>query len=190
VFDVDIPDRSEGYPVNVMKALNRPLLFLDVDGPLIPFGDLPDRQFPSPLVPGDVGQGNPLADRLDPGAGPLLSALACEVVWATTWTHEANRSISPRLGLPTLAVVEWPDEPDNRVDEWFGLHWKTRTLVEWAAGRPFIWIDDEISDRDREWVSANYGSRALLYRVEPRKGLRHSDFATLAEWLDTTASGQ
>lgn len=119
-----------------------------------------------------------------------MSALACELVWATTWSHDANQSISPQLGLPALAVVQWPDEPDDRVDEWFGLHWKTRTLVEWAAGRPFIWIDDEISDRDREWVAANYESRALLYRVDPRTGLRHSDFATLTEWLDTTVSGR
>ncbi|MCU1642896.1 MAG: hypothetical protein JWN03_3171 [Nocardia sp.] len=171
-----------------MKVLDRPLLFLDIDGPLIPFGESPGGEFPLQLSPDSAGQGNPLVDRIDPGLGPLLSALSCELVWATTWMHEANRLISPRLGLAALAVVEWSDESGDRVDEWFGLHWKTRALVEWAAGRPFIWIDDEISDRDREWVSANFGSRALLYQVDPRSGLRHSDFATLIDWLDATDS--
>ncbi|WP_228566104.1 hypothetical protein [Nocardia sp. SYP-A9097] len=89
------------------------------------------------------------------------------------------------LGLPVLAVVEWPERADYRIDEWFGLHWKTRTLVEWAAGRPFIWIDDELGDGDQDWISEHHRGRALLHRVHPRIGLRHSDFATFRQWLAT-----
>ena len=33
-------------------------------------------------------------------------------IWATTWEHEANTEIAPRLGLPQLPVVHWPD-PSN-----------------------------------------------------------------------------
>ncbi|MFB7715947.1 HAD domain-containing protein [Nocardia sp. NPDC056100] len=155
------------------QDLTRPLLFLDVDGPLIPFG-------------GPVGEsddfGNPLVARLDPGVGPLLEALPCDLVWATTWMHEANEVISPRLGLGVLGVVEWPEDAGDGIDEWFGLHWKTRTLVEWARGRPFIWVDDEIGERDVEWVAGNYGGRALLYRVDARVGLRRCDFGVIGEW--------
>lgn len=32
------------------------------------------------------------------------------------------------------------------------IDWKTRALVDWAAGRPFSWVDDEITDTDRRWV--------------------------------------
>ncbi|MGW4245318.1 HAD domain-containing protein [Nocardia sp. NPDC004722] len=144
---------------------SRPLLFLDIDGPLIPFGTL----------------------RLDPALGPLLRALPCQLVWATTWTHEANRSISPVLGLSPLPVVDWPDRSDTRIDTWFGLHWKTRTLVEWAAGRPFIWVDDELGDNDREWVSAHHRDAALLYRVEARIGLVRGDVAVFGDWLDAVS---
>jgi hypothetical protein len=56
---------------------------------------------------------------------------------------DANDVVAPRLGLPWLPVVDFDDEPER------GLHWKTRCLTQWAAVRPFIWLDDEITDADR-----------------------------------------
>lgn len=122
--------------------------------------------------------------RLDPAHGPRLAALPCEVVWATTWMADANECIAPLLGLPRLAVVVWPEPSDiDDQDEWNGLHWKTRTLVEWAAGRPFVWVDDEITDTDRAWVAAHHPAKALLHRVDPRQGLAVHDYAVLDSWL-------
>ncbi|WP_330184689.1 hypothetical protein OHB26_14495 [Nocardia sp. NBC_01503] len=167
-------------------ASHRPLLFLDIDGPLIPFGLAPESDASPPPVTAQPALSNPLAQRVDPALGPLLAALPCELLWAATWMDEANRSIGPLLGLPTLEVVAWPDESNDRVDEWFGLHWKTRTLVEFAAGRPFLWIDDEIGDSDREWVSREHPGRALLHRVDPCIGLRPNDFAAFIEWFGPT----
>ncbi|GGV16009.1 hypothetical protein GCM10010260_64220 [Streptomyces filipinensis] len=63
------------------SAAERPILFLDVDGPLIPFG----ASYRSST---SVDQGNPLLDRLDPGIGSRLLALDCPLVWATTWMGE------------------------------------------------------------------------------------------------------
>jgi len=40
-----------------------------------------------------------------------------DLIWATTWEHDANKHIAPRLGLPPLPVVEFsayrprPDDP-------------------------------------------------------------------------------
>ncbi|MEU2034588.1 hypothetical protein [Nocardia amamiensis] len=82
--------------------------------------------------------------------------------------------------------MNWPDAQDDRIDTWFGLHWKTRALVERAAGRSFIWIDDEIGDNDEEWVSVHHTGRALLHRVDQRIGLRPTDFDVLIAWLDTS----
>src|SRR5579859_7214416 len=104
-----------------------PLLFLDVDGVVLPIGaDL---------------------DELGVDLGRQLAALPAELVWATAWEHDANDELAPRLGLPALPVVEWPDASDERdaQDAYFGLHWKTRALVEWAAGRDFAWADDEVT---------------------------------------------
>lgn len=156
----------------------RPLLFLDVDGPLIPFGAADYPHF-SPL-PGPAE--HPLLERLDPAHGARLAALPCELVWATTWFTDANDVIAPRLGLPALPLVDEPADYD--VD---GLYWKTRPLVTFAAGRPFAWVDDEISAADRVWVSAHHPGAALLHRVDPRTGLTEADFTTLAEWFEKLA---
>ncbi|WP_030395349.1 HAD domain-containing protein [Kitasatospora purpeofusca] len=163
----------------------RPLLFLDVDGPLIPFGAAPDR-YPS-FATGAHALGddaNPLLSRIDPAHGPRLLALPCDVVWATTWMDDANECIAPRIGLPRLAVVSWPEPSDSdEQDERHGLHWKTRALVDWAAGRPFAWVDDEVTGTDRAWVTAHHPGPALLHRVDPRIGLTDGDYAVLDSWL-------
>ncbi|MFJ9076234.1 HAD domain-containing protein [Streptomyces sp. NPDC102278] len=170
----------------------RALLFLDVDGPLIPFGGTGYRQGPAPQgnecdPGGDFPGSNPLPARLDPGHGARLTALGCDLVWATTWMGDANEYVAPRIGLPVLPVVAWSDpvEEDERADEdeRAGLHWKTRALVGWAAGRPFLWVDDEITPADRAWVAAHHPAPALLHRVDPRTGLTDRDFAALARWL-------
>lgn len=127
---------------------------------------------------------NPLLARIDPALGPRLAALACEPVWATTWEDEANAVVAPRLGLPELRVVLWPapsdeDERDMRA----GLHWKTRALVDWAAGRAFAWVDDEITERDRRWVATHHNGPALLHRVDPGLGLTDADLRLLDTWL-------
>ncbi|AOS66044.1 HAD domain-containing protein [Actinoalloteichus hymeniacidonis] len=164
----------------------RPLLFLDVDGPLIPFGADPP-EYPTFRAHGE-SETNPLLQRIDPEHGPRLTALGCELVWATTWLADANDSIAPRLGLPALAVVDWPEPSEIETrDARAGLHWKTRVLVEFAAGRPFIWVDDELTDTDRIWVAAHHPTPALLHRVDPRHGITAADYTALTAWSRQTS---
>ncbi|MER5964795.1 hypothetical protein [Streptomyces sp. NPDC002057] len=200
-----------------------PLLFLDVDGPLIPFG-ASGGAYPTypPAPPASV---SPLLARLDPAQGPRLAALPYELVWATTWEDDANAWIAPRLGLPPLPWVGWPDEEPGPEGAGagsagtgtgagsvatgagsagtgagsvatgagsvgigsgavVGLHWKTPALLAWAGGRPFAWVDDEIGAVDHDWVAAHHPGRALLHRVDPRRGLTAADYERLARWAE------
>ncbi|GIF63419.1 hypothetical protein Ais01nite_14540 [Asanoa ishikariensis] len=155
---------------------HRPLVFVDVDGPLIPFkARLSVRRRSD-----DAASGNPILERLDPADGRRLLALGCPLVWATTWMGDANEVVAPRLGLPTLPVVEWPDEDEEPPH---GLHWKTAFLSKWAGARPFVWIDDEVADVDRRWVAAHHPVPALLHRVDPYVGLTDADFSAVRDWL-------
>ncbi|GIH94970.1 HAD domain-containing protein [Planobispora siamensis] len=164
----------------------RPLLMLDVDGPLNPYAAKPNRRpagyTTHRMRPAgwDDPRLRPLRVWLNPGHGPALLALPYELVWATTWREEANVWIAPRIGLPRLPVVEWREPHTAGGGD--GVHWKTRQIVEWARGRAFAWVDDEIGDADRDFVAAHHPGPALLHRVDARIGLLAEDFALLATW--------
>ncbi|GIH02193.1 hypothetical protein Rhe02_02600 [Rhizocola hellebori] len=139
--------------------LDCPVTFLDVDGTLLRYGHEPAE--------------------ISPDIASFLSSLPGHLVWATAWLEDANDAISPVLGLPRLPVVAWHDVPED------GLHWKTRDIVAWAAGRAFVWIDDELTDVDRDWVGAFHPGPALLHRVDSAVGLTRDDAEIIESWLTT-----
>ncbi|WP_406126442.1 HAD domain-containing protein [Streptomyces canus] len=175
----------------------RPLLYLDVDGPLNPYAAKPERrpegytthrmkpegwlaQHPG-LPPSRV---RPLRVWLNPSHGQSLLKLTdrYDMVWATTWRNEANTFIAPVLGLPPLPFVDWPTTLTPGPN---GTFWKTRHLVNHAGGRPFVWLDDELDDNDREFVAGHHEGPALLHWVDPRVGLRERDFEAVADFART-----
>lgn len=138
---------------------------------------------PAPVTP----QRHVPASRAErPDLRPTPPALPGQPRGRTTRT-----STSPRLGLPRLAVVTWPEEPsaEEEQDERQGLHWKTRTLVRWAAGRAFAWADDEITSADRNWVAACHPGQALLHCVNPATGITEADYRTIGQWLHGVGPG-
>ncbi|WP_037908484.1 hypothetical protein [Actinacidiphila yeochonensis] len=178
--------------------MNRPLLFLDVDGPLNPYAAQPERRpegyitirVPRERVNGPLSgprrsAAKPLRVWLNPAHGRMLLALGYQLCWATAWMDDANRWIGPALGLPTLPFVDFGEallreRPD-------GVHWKCEPLLAHADGRPFAWVDDEQGDADHAHVAAHHSSAALLHHVNPRIGLRVDDFTALADFAAALA---
>ncbi|MEU5303061.1 hypothetical protein ACH4YO_30280 [Streptomyces noursei] len=176
----------------------RPVLLVDVDGPLNPYAAKPQRRPDGYrthrlLTPRweaaqrrrltdwglTDGRIKPLRVWLNPHHGPGLLALPFDLVWATTWEQEANDFIAPALGLPTLPFVPWRSP---RPEPAGGVFWKTPEIVAWARGCAFAWVDDEITDADRAWVAEHHRGPALLRRIDPRVGLTAEDFAVLGAW--------
>ena len=167
----------------------RPILFLDVDGPLNPFGTRSARRLRGyqnhRMRPASWAEqypdAKPLVVYLNPEHGALLQQLPVELVWATTWEQEANEWIGPRIGLPELPVVLWPPEQE-RSEGADGRYWKTQPVADYAAGRPFAWFDDQIGPVDRRWCAERYPASTLLQWVDPAYGLRERDLAVVERW--------
>lgn len=129
--------------------MSRPLLFLDVDGPLNPYAAKPEKRpvgYTTLRVPQGDGvleehralsfRRRPLRVWLNPEHGRDLLRLGYELCWATTWMADANRWIAPVLGLPDLPFVDFGDVLlQDRPD---GVHWKTAPLVDYAALPTFV----------------------------------------------------
>ncbi|MGW6914389.1 hypothetical protein ACWGB8_11285 [Kitasatospora sp. NPDC054939] len=183
----------------------RPLLFLDVDGPLNPYAALSGR-CPEDYVtvhlpdearrPSAVGSARPYPRSyvrpatlwLKPRHGEALLALGFELCWASAWMGDANRWIGPVLGLPPLPFVDFGDALMRERPD--GVHWKSAPLVAHAGGRPFVWVDDEQSDADGIHISTTHPGRSVLHHVNPRIGLQDEDFTALAGFvasLDSSA---
>ncbi|MEV7232643.1 HAD domain-containing protein [Streptomyces sp. NPDC051020] len=164
----------------------KPLLLIDIDGPLNPYAALSRRHTPAGYTkhrmrPTGWTEGPALPVLLNPAHGAELLALTDRytLVWATTWEDEANEWIGPHLGLPPLPYIDWPAMHGSAPD---GTLWKTQYVVAYAAGRPFAWVDDEITERDRAWITRQGPGRSLLLQIDPRIGLERADFDALAQW--------
>lgn len=170
----------------------KPLLFLDVDGPVNPYRLLTTHSFKRPkarrgeepyayqrhlMRPSTWIDPEPLPVLISKEMGAEIAALQelYTIVWATTWEEEANTLLAPLLGLPELPVITWPE----RAQEWALIPrhrgtWKTKHILAWlddyarlpdGTHVPWVWIDDEIGPGDRDLVRRHYGE----VRGEPRK---------------------
>jgi hypothetical protein len=173
--------------------VDKPLVLIDVDGPLNPYGAKPTRrpegyttirvQLPMAIV-----ARVPSAERrtlrvwLNPEHGPMLLAFAekhdAELVWATTWEHDANIHIGPVIGLPELPVIEWGFKAH---------HWKFDGVLDYVGTRPFVWFDDDFGcfPMERHWFEGKRGrAPGRLHWVDPKIGLTQNDLDVAGEWLD------
>lgn len=166
-------------------SLPRPILFLDVDGPLNPYAAhsalRPDGYVLHKIEPFE-GTGE-FDVWLNPAHGPMLLDLAekarAELVWATTWGHQANEHIGHRIGLPELPVVEF-----GRIS---AKTWKWRAVAKYAEDRPLAWLDDDfdtfsVPGRD-DFNDERRGYPTLLEPISPRLGITVLDLADVADWM-------
>jgi len=155
----------------------RPLLLLDVDGPLNPFRATKPEGYTMHKLP---TAGSSFNVWLNHGHGAMLLAFAerhsFKLVWCTTWEHDANKHIGPHIGLPELPVIEFG---------FTATEWKFNAVLDYAAGRPLAWLDDdfELFDAEQQWFEQQRGDApTLLHLVSPKVGITTEDLDAVAAW--------
>ncbi|WP_194899207.1 HAD domain-containing protein [Catenulispora pinisilvae] len=160
----------------------RPVLLLDVDGVLNPYSavECPPGFAEHSLFPG----AEPV--RLCRAHGIWINRLrqTFDVVWATSWNHDANRLLAPLLGVTPLPLAHMPSPP-------FHPREKVRVIARFVGTRPAVWIDDQHPPEARTWSSAR-PQPTLLIPVDPATGLTREAVDRALEWArdeDPSATG-
>lgn len=171
----------------------KPYLLLDVDGPLNPYagkGNKPDGYVLHTMRPTGWEDDKLPALRvwLNHSHGKQLKALGYNIIWATTWAKDANKWISPHIGLPddTETIVWGTHNTESMPKSYSKLYWKTPEIVTYMnkhhPGEDFIWVDDEAHKRDEKFLEENLDCKVKVFTINPSKGLQDDDFEKMAEW--------
>lgn len=154
----------------------KPWLLIDVDGVLNPVmsGAAAKRGgFVARHAYGPAGWRYKV--HLSPEHGRWLVAMAdvCDLAWATTWEHTADREFGPVLRMPPLPVVtfDFARAPGSKVPG----------ILRFTAARPFIWIDDDVTDLDRDLL-ADSGTHHLVLEPDPHVGLTRAHLDQARAW--------
>jgi hypothetical protein len=151
--------------------MSRPLMFLDVDGVLNPYGAAAFAGYEAhDLFPGE----EPV--HVHPAHASLLARLGevFELVWASSWNDQANTLLAPLLGIAPLPVVPMPAPPFDPDD-------KVALVSRHAGDRPAAWLDDQHGARAREWATSRRAP-TLLLSTDPSVGLTDTLVRTATDW--------
>lgn len=163
------------------------LILVDVDGPLNPYAAKPTRRpvgySTHRLAPAGFNPRKPLRVWLNEQHGGMLMSLAKEtdgeLVWCTMWELDANKMIGPRIGLPEIPTIQFGFK---------GFQWKYNAVLDYTAGRKFVWFDDEFDNfkDERKWFESKKKEPYLLHYIDPRIGVTQQSLDIAKEWINET----
>lgn len=150
----------------------RPLLFVDIDGVLNPYGpECPPGFAEHDLFPGEA----PVRVCASHGGWLRELAIPYELVWGSWWDESGRALLATVLDLPTFhGAVRVPNgrsHPD----------WKVPGVAELAGARALAWLDDQFTPDAGTWAERR-AEPTLLIPVDPDLGLTRGHVDRLLEW--------
>lgn len=178
----------------------RPLLLIDIDGVLNALSHtLRRRVMRGHRAPWQMHTLAGYQVLLNPEHGVALNELRShfELVWATSWEHQANELVGPLLGLPALPVITFGfgDSSETHPDpEYSGgasyMGWRTYK-VPWVdaacRGRALAWLDDDFAVDAVRWAKRRNVEDAptKLIEIDPIHGLKPEHLAEGLAWAES-----
>lgn len=107
-----------------------------------------------------------------------LAALPADVVWLTTWRHDAPKHVAPLVEAPEWHVIDWGYE-------------KGAALAQDQAAnpRPFVWVDDyEATEANVRYFIGKTNIPYLLIKPNPLQGITRAHMREIQgflEWLES-----
>lgn len=154
----------------------RPILALDVDGPINTFGSSGGLEAYE-CYAGDIPLTIPHAV---PGFLRQLH-VHFQIVWFSSWGRSANQYVSPLVGLPTnLPVIDFDRYGTGEAGE----SRKLKGLLHWLDESASIAIVDDEIGRDMEAWARERLAPTLLIEVDSRIGLQAEQVAQLTGFVE------
>lgn len=161
-----------------MEETRKPLLALDVDGPIVIFGEHEADEVME-LWAGEVP--STISRDLPKRLSVLIKAF--RIVWYTSWEKSASFVLASLVGLPegppwVPLDAERPNPGDSR---------KFPALKAWQGlGGPLAVVDDEIGYDMVDWAKRR-AEPTLLLEIDPRLGLQDQHVQELLEFARETS---
>lgn len=157
---------------------NKPFFLIDIDGVLNPDWSNSEAKKNGIRRIWHVQSGSVRYRMLlNPTHGSWLNELSefFQLVWATTWQDEANDAIRHKLGIPELPVIYFTSK------EWVTNHSKVPDVLNYVGDTPFVWIEDDLTDRDREMLK-NSGTNHRIFEIDPKIGFQREHVDAALKW--------